>query len=106
MAWSQKRKAKLNTFQLTNIVQHLPEEGVMFNADLPQPLGSSVVWKFEANSAFKLFILEREDIKIKTKFGIWHFRAISYLIRLCFMLSLYCEQYMSNYNYNIDLIVH
>lgn len=35
----------------------LPEEGVMLDADLPQPLGSSVVGKLKANCTFKLLIL-------------------------------------------------
>lgn len=38
--------------------QSLPEEGMMLNADLPQPLGSSVVRKLKANCTFKLLILE------------------------------------------------
>lgn len=41
----------------------LPEEGVMFDADFPQPLGSSVVWKLKADCAFKLLILEGERTK-------------------------------------------
>ena len=35
-----------------------PEEGVVLYTDLPQPLGCSVVGKFEANGALKLFKLE------------------------------------------------
>lgn len=40
----------------------LPEEGVMLNAHLPQPLGSSVVRKLKSNRTFELLVLEeRED---------------------------------------------
>lgn len=35
-----------------------PEEGVMLDADLPQPLGGSVVGELEANGAFKLLVLD------------------------------------------------
>lgn len=42
----------------------LPEEGVMLDADLPQPLGSSVVGELKTNCTFKLFILEgRENME-------------------------------------------
>lgn len=42
--------------------QFLPEEGMMLNAHLPQPFGSSVVRKLKANCTFKLLVLEgRED---------------------------------------------
>lgn len=45
--------------------QFLPEKGVMFDADFPQPLGSSVVRKLKTNCAFKLLILEeREEIEM------------------------------------------
>lgn len=40
----------------------LPEEGVMLDAHLPQPLGSSVVRKLEADRTFKLLVLDgRQD---------------------------------------------
>lgn len=45
--------------------QFLPEEGVMLNADLPQPLGSSVVGKLKTDSAFKLLVLEGGDNREK-----------------------------------------
>lgn len=38
-----------------------PEEGVMLNADLPQPLGSSVVRKLKTDCTFELFILEGRE---------------------------------------------
>lgn len=40
---------------------NLPEESVMFNANLPQSLGSPVVGQLETNGAFKLFILWEEQ---------------------------------------------
>lgn len=51
----------------------LPEEGVMLNADLPQPLGSSVVRKLETNCTFKLLILEgreERETEINVKKGV------------------------------------
>lgn len=36
-----------------------PEEGVMLHADLPQPFGSAVIWKLEADCAFKLLKLQQ-----------------------------------------------
>lgn len=33
----------------------------MLNADLPQLLGSSVVWKLKTDCAFKLLILEERE---------------------------------------------
>lgn len=41
------------------VCRSLPEEGVMLDADLPQPLGSSVVWKLKTNCAFELLILKK-----------------------------------------------
>lgn len=39
----------------------LPEEGVMFNADLPQPLGGSVIGKLKTDCTFKLLVLEGKE---------------------------------------------
>lgn len=41
----------------------LPEEGVMLDADLPQPLGGSVIRKLETDCTFELLVLEGEGIK-------------------------------------------
>lgn len=51
-----------------------PEEGVMLNADLPQPLGSSVVGKLKTNCTFKLLVLEGRENRqteknVKKKLG-------------------------------------
>ena len=45
----------------------LPEEGVMLNADLPQPLGSSVIGQFKTDCTFKLFVLEGRENREKKK---------------------------------------
>lgn len=45
----------------TRVDRYLPEKGVMFNADLPQPLCSSVVGKLKTDCTFKLFILEQRE---------------------------------------------
>lgn len=52
----------LNPNRSPPTMRFLPEEGVMLDAHLPQPLGSSVVGKLEADRTFKLLVLDgRED---------------------------------------------
>lgn len=36
----------------------LPEEGMVFHADFPEPFGRTMIWKFETNRAFKLLELQ------------------------------------------------
>lgn len=36
-----------------------PEEGVMLHTDLPQPFGSTMIWKLETDCAFKLLKLQQ-----------------------------------------------
>lgn len=48
---------------------HSPEERVVLNADLPQPLGGAVVRELEADGALKLFILRSQEKLVRG--GTW-----------------------------------
>lgn len=41
---------------------NLPEEGVVLDTDLPEPFGSTMVWKLETDGAFKLLKLQQRKI--------------------------------------------